>query len=73
MIETFPFGYKMIQWIFNLFLNPSIAALPVSPEVAPRIVIEEGNSLFIRLNSKKYSNKFPRNCNAISLNEKVGP
>ena len=50
-----------------LFLTASIAAEPVSPDVAPTIV-----SFFFYF-FKNTSKAFPKNCKAISLNAKVGP
>ena len=43
------------------------AAEPVSPEVAPNILISAFSL------AKTYSNKLPSNCIAISLNASVGP
>ena len=43
------------------------AALPVSPDVAPRM-------LSVRpLFASVYSNRLPRSCSAMSLNASVGP
>jgi hypothetical protein len=43
------------------------AALPVSPEVAPKMF---NSSLFL---ASAYSNRLPSNCIAMSLNASVGP
>lgn len=72
---TFPLGYKMKTDTSFFPLNPYIAADPVSPLVAP-ITVKWCRSFpffpSFRL-TRKYSNKFPRNCNATSLNANVGP
>ena len=52
--------------MFLLFFTASKAAEPVSPEVAPIILI------LLSFFSKKL-NKFPKNCRAISLKANVGP
>ena len=49
------------------FLHASIAAEPVSPEVAPRTTI------FLSVFSAALSNKAANNCIATSLKAKVGP
>ena len=59
----------MKQFTFFFPRRPWIAALPVSPEVAPRIVI----AFCVDPCVKKYSNRFPKNCNATSLKANVGP
>ena len=52
----------------DLFLfTASIAADPVSPDVAPMIVS------FLLLFFKNSSKAFPKNCKAMSLKAKVGP
>ena len=53
---TFPLGYIMKQFTFFFPLRPWSAALPVSPEVAPRIVMW----LWIVPFSRKYSKVFPK-------------
>ena len=53
--------------IFLLSFTASIAAEPVSPEVAPIML-----SLLLFF-SKNKLNKFHKNCNAMSLNANVGP
>ena len=53
--------------MFLLFFTASKAAEPVSPEVAPIILI------LLSFFSKKKLNKFPKNCRAISLKANVGP
>ena len=53
---TFPFGYIIKQFTFFFPLRPCSAALPVSPDVAPRIVMW----LWIVPFSRKYSNVFPK-------------
>lgn len=61
----------------RLLRRPAMAADPVSPEVAPRIfkrclcLASAVKAAFLR--AKKYSNRFPKNCNATSLKAKVGP
>ena len=40
---------------------------PVSPDVAPRILMEASSR------ASTYSNRLPRNCSAMSLNASVGP
>ena len=66
---------------------PAIAAEPVSPLVAPRIVMRGGSDedadtaafpittvvLAAALLARRYSNRFPKNCSAQSLNAQVGP
>ena len=67
--DTLPLGYIIKQLTFFLPLNPYIAALPVSPDVAPRIVILSCIVPLVR----KYSNRLPKNCRATSLKANVGP
>ena len=45
----------------------SLAALPVSPEVAPRMFMCSPDS------ASRYSKRLPRNCRATSLKARVGP
>ena len=49
------------------FLHASMAAEPVSPEVAPRTII------FLSVFSAALSNKAANSCIATSLKAKVGP
>ena len=72
---TFPFGYRIKTETSFFPLNPYMAADPVSPLVAP-MTVKWWRSLpsfpSFRF-TRKYSNRFPRNCNATSLKAKVGP
>ncbi len=58
-----------------LLRKPYIAADPVSPLVAPITVKCSRSPLVLPtfLLTRKNSNMFPKNCNATSLNAKVGP
>ena len=66
---TLPIGNMMKQFTLALPRSPWIAALPVSPEVAPSMVMDFCLEPFF----KKYSKRLPSSCRATSLNAKVGP
>ena len=64
---TRPCGYRITMSTFAQFFTPSIAALPVSPLVAPTIITRSLRAVRI------VSNKRPSSCNATSLKARVGP
>ena len=64
-----PFGYMMKQSTPALPRRPWMAAGPMSPLVAPRMVSVAPSPLRLR----KYSKRLPSSCSATSLKANVGP